>query len=696
MRRVVIHLGTRVLVAAVVALVLALLVAPLAAGASPKRLAGPVTDDAGALPSGAAAQIQSAFDRVQTTTGVQPWVWYVDTTNGADPGQFATDTAKASGLGGADLLLVIAMADHAYGYWKGGAVKLSDGDLQLLLSRTLPADLRAGAPDKAALDFADQLGAALAPVPTAAAASAPTGTPSTSPASGGDATLGTLLAILVVLVGTGLVMWYLATHRQATGNVPAATGGPRDDLGRLSTKDLEALANSILLQTDDAVRDSDQELGFAQAQFGDAAAAPFAEAVAGAKTDLKGAFTIRQQLDDATPETPAQRHQMLVALIGACRSAQHRLDEQSERFEQLRALQKQAPGIIEALPAQADALESRVASAAQTMAHLQAYADPDWQAVAPNLDEATKRVAAVRAAVDAGRAAVSASEAPKAAAAAQAGQDALAQGGRFLDAIDALAKELDAAAAAVGAQLTTAEQDIARAKAGVGAKGADPSAAARVAQADQLLADARTALNPPKPDVTTALDKARQADKAADDVLAQIRSAQEAAARAAAQLDASVRTAQTAVTRAGGLIATRRGAVGTEARTRLAEAQRHLDQAMALAPTDQAGAASEADAASRLASEAESLAQRDYGNWNDPWRGGGGGGGAGADLAGAIIGGIIGGMLSGGGRRGGGPFGGGGGFGGFGGGWGGGGGFGGSSGGGSFGGGGGSSGSGRW
>ncbi|MHB8959696.1 MAG: TPM domain-containing protein [Candidatus Limnocylindrales bacterium] len=703
MRRVVIHLGTRVLVAAVVALVLALLLAPLAAGASPKRLAGPVTDDAGALPSGAAAQIQTAFDRVQTTTGVQPWVWYVDTTNGAQPAQFATDTAKASGLGGADLLLVIAMSDHAFGYWKGDAVKLSDSDLQLLISRTLPANLRAGAPDKAAMDFAEQLGAALAP--TAAAASAPAVTPSASPASGGDATLGTLLAILVVLVGTGLVIWYLATHRQATGNVPATSGGPRDDLGRLSTKDLEALANSILLQTDDAVRDSDQELGFAQAQFGDAAAAPFAEALAGAKTDLKGAFTIRQQLDDATPETPAQRHQMLVALIGACRSAQQRLDAQSERFEQLRALQKQAPGIIEALPAQADSLESRVAAAAQTMAHLQTYADPDWQAVAPNLDEATKRVAAVRAAVDAGRAAVTASEAPKAAAAAQAGQDALAQGGRFLDAIDALAKELDAAAAAVGAQLTTAEQDIARAKAAVGTQGADPSAAAKVAQADQLLSDARVALNPPKPDVAAALAKARQADKTADDVLAQIRSAQEAAAHAAAQLDASVRTAQASVTRAGGLIATRRGAVGTEARTRLAEAQRHLDQAMALAPTDQAGARSEADAASRLASEAESLAQRDYGNWNDPWRGGGGGGGAGADLAGAIIGGIIGGMLSGGGRRGGGPFGGGGfggpfggggGFGGFGGGWGGGGGFGGSSGGGSFGGGGGSSGSGRW
>ena len=703
MRRAAARLATLAPVALVAGLVLALLLAPLVSAASPKHLASPVTDDAGVLPADAAAQIQTAFDRVQAVTGVQPWVWYLDTTGGADPAAFATDTARASGLGGADLLLVIAMSDHAYGYWKGDAVPVSDSDLQLLLSKTLPASLRAGAPDQAAIAFADQLGAALtATKPTAPVATAgpiATGAPTPSSASG-DSPLPTLLAIAAVVVGAALIVWYLATHREATGNAPSRTGRP-DDLSRLSDKDLDALANSLLLQADDAVRDSEQELGFAQAQFGDEAAAPFAAALDGAKADLRGAFTIRQQLDDATPE--AQRRQMLEQLVRGCRSAQQRLDAQAARFEQLRALQKQAPAIIEALPAQADALEARLTAAGPAMAHLQTYADPDWQAVAPNLGEVGKRVAAARAAVDAGRAAVTAGDGPKAAAAAQAGQDALAQGGRFVDAIDGLAKQLDAAAATVATQLAAAEQDIARAKAATPSPGADVAATARVAQADQLLADARAALNPPKPDVTAALERARQAEKAAEDVLAQIRSAQEAAARASAQLNASISTAQAAVVRAQGLISTRRAGVGAEARTRLAEAERHLSQALALAATDAAGARSEADTASQLAAQAESLAQQDYGRWDDPWRGGGGGN-PNADLAGAIIGGIIGGMLSGGGRHRGGPFGGGG-FGGFGGGWGGGfggggpfgggGGFGGSSGGGGFGGGG-SSGSGRW
>jgi hypothetical protein len=58
--------------AVVVALgVLALLLAPLALAADPRRLGSPVTDDAGVLSSGDASRIQTAFDGVQAASGVQ-------------------------------------------------------------------------------------------------------------------------------------------------------------------------------------------------------------------------------------------------------------------------------------------------------------------------------------------------------------------------------------------------------------------------------------------------------------------------------------------------------------------------------------------------------------------------------------------------------------------------------------------------
>ena len=463
----------------------------------------------------------------------------------------------------------------------------------------------------------------------------------------------------------------------------------------MQPKQLDELANRILVETDDAIRDSDQELGFAQAQFGDEAALPFVAAIAAARGDLKGAFTIRQQLDDATPEDAPTRRQMLTDLVVGCRKAQDRLHAETHRFEELRALEKAAPDILAKLPAEADGLEARLPAAQATLAALAEYADADWQAVAANVDNARTRIAAVRAAADQGTKALAAGATGTAAQAARLGEDGLAQGAAFLDAIDRLASELEEARTKVDAELAAAEADLAKAKAAAAGAPPDADVARRLAEAEQLLSEARTALDPPKPDVTGAYDKARRADELADAVEKGIRSAREQQARDTARLEAGLRAAQVAVTRASDYVGGQRGGIGTEARTRLAEATRHLGQAVALGPTDPAGALAEADAATRLAAEAQTLAEQDYGHWDDPFRGGRAAeaaAGGGSDIGGAIIGGIIGGLLSGGGGRGGG----GGGFGGFGGGGGGFGGFGGSSGGGSFGGGGGSSGGGRW
>ncbi len=441
---------------------------------------------------------------------------------------------------------------------------------------------------------------------------------------------------------------------------------PNADLAALSPKQLDELANRLLVEADDAVRDSDQELGFAQAQFGDDEAAPFVAAITAAKDDMKSAFTIRQQLDDATPEDAPTRRRMLTDLVVACRRAEGRLAAEEERFAKLREMEKHAPDILAGLPARADALDARLPAARQTMTHLAEYAPTDSASVTANVDEATKRIAAIRAAATEGAKAVTAGDLATAGRAARLGEDGVAQATAFLDGIDKLAHDLDDARDKVGAELAEAKADIARARAALqaaaDAPGATPAAvaapanaAAQLDRADQLLAEATTALNPPLPDVAGAYAKASEADQIADTVAAEIRSAQQAAAMAAARLDASIRAAQAAVTQASGYLAGRRGGVGSEARTRLSEAQRHLDQAVAVGATDPAAAQAEADQATRLAGEAYALAQRDYDQWDDPWRGGGrgGGGGAGSDIAGLLIGGIIGGMLAGGGRRGG-------------------------------------------
>jgi uncharacterized membrane protein YgcG len=671
--------------------------------ASPHRLAGPITDDVNAL-SETTPEVQTILNDLQDATGTQLWVWYTDTLGGQDSADFATETAKASGLGSKDLLLVIALDDRAYGYWKGDNVGISDAALSEILSQDLEAGLRSKDFAGAVVATAKALSAAMsggpvAPVATpiqgATLAPNPPGGVTTDVAAGGSL-VGTLLTLAIIGAGLALIgWWFLSGRRQGNAGLGSGTAsGPRDpnaDLRDMRPKDLDELANGILVETDDSIRDSDQELGFAQAQFGDEAAAPFVAAIAAARDDLKRAFTIRQRLDDPTPEDAASRRQMLIDLVIACRTAKERLHAETDRFDQLRALEKEAPDILARLPAKADALETRLPAAEATLAGLGAYADADWQAVAANVDNARTRIAAVRAARDEGMKALAAGVPGIAAHAARLGEDGLAQGAAFLDAIDRLASELATARTEVDAELAAALADLEKAKAAAAAGPPDPNAAQRLAEAEQLLSEARTALDPPKPDVTGAYDKARRADELADAIEAAIRNAREQQARESARLQAGLSAAQAAVTRASDYVAGHRGGIGTDARTRVAEATRHLQQAIALGPSDPMGALAEAEAATRLAAEAERIAEQDYGRWDDPFRGGGGR--AGPDVAGAIIGGIIGGLLSGGGRRGG--FGGGG-FGGFGGGGGGFGGFGGSSGGGGFGGGGGSSGGGRW
>jgi hypothetical protein len=101
---------------------------------------------------------------------------------------------------------------------------------------------------------------------------------------------------------------------------------------------------------------------------------------------------------------------------------------------------------------------------------------------------------------------------------------------------------------------------------------------------------------------------------------------------------------------------TRRGSVGPEARTRLAEAVRQLEAAEALKATNLSEAIQHANGAAMLAAQAQSMAnadvsaaQRQYtGRYGSGGFGGGAGNNMGAVLGGILIGNILSGALRGG------------------------------------------------
>ncbi|EUA33399.1 hypothetical protein I553_7809 [Mycobacterium xenopi 4042] len=150
-----------------------------------------------------------------------------------------------------------------------------------------------------------------------------------------------------------------------------------------------------------------------------------------------------------------------------------------------------------------------------------------------------------------------------------------------------------------------------------------------------------------------------KADADLDRLLAVVAEERASAERLNRALEQALFTAQARVRAVSDYIDTRRGSIGPQARTRLAEANRQLQAAHDKRCTDVNEAIAHANAAATLADQAQSLANADVESAQQAYAGRYSGG---SDL-GAMMGGIIIGDLLGGAMRGG--------FGGFGGGWGG-------------------------
>ena len=228
--------------------------------------------------------------------------------------------------------------------------------------------------------------------------------------------------------------------------------------------------------------------------------------------------------------------------------------------------------------------------------------------------------------------------------------------------MDRLAADLATADTAVAEGVADLEHDVQ-----TGRTLGDANAAAL---ADRVAADAaaiRASMGAPGRDPLAAHARIEQVNAEIDAAIAGAREAAVRVQRAEAQLGRTLATARAQVHAAEDYLVARRGAVGAEARTRLAEAGRLLVEAEGQAQVDPAAALATAQRAESLASTAMSLAQQDVGGFGGGFGGGMGapqGGGGGGDLFGAVLGGILINSVLGGGGGGGGFGGGGGGFGG--------------------------------
>lgn len=616
-----------------------LLLAPPGQAKPPFRLPSQIVDGANALSGQDMNHVTQAIDKLYADRHVRLWVVYVDTFSGQDAEPWARATLEASDLGSYDALLAVATTDRAYAFLAGG-VAASNAEANTLRRNDIEPALRDGNWAQAAIAAAEGLN-------TNASATTSSG------AEMNWVGLLAILAVIVLAVGV-LVLWqrWRKRKRRAADFAAAQRADPTDPhaLAAMPLDTLDDLSRSIVVEVDNAVRTSDNELTLAIEEFGEKDTAPFVAAVNAAKTTLGQAFNVRQILDDTVPETPAQRRDLLTRVVVAAAKADRELEAQRAAFAQLRDLVINAPTRLDGLTQQMVDLSARVAPAEQTLAGLhQQFADAALTSVAGNVETAKQRLAFADQNITNARNLVARPAGSQAGLvdSLRAAESALGQARTLLDAVDSAATDINRAIAALPAAIADIQNGIDAAGAQL-AQGNLSQAAALTAARDAAVQAVSAAQSAGGTDPLGAFTSLSAADADLDRLLAAVTEERETTERLRRAYGQALFSAQSRVRGVSDFIDTRRGSVGPEARTKLAEAVRQLQAAQDRQADNLGEAIQYANGAATLAAQAQSLANEDVAAAQRHYGGYGGGSNTGAVLGGIIIGNILSGALRGG------------------------------------------------
>ncbi len=608
-------------------LITALTVAPSATAQPPLRLPSYITDNAGVLNDADRSAIKSASSRLYSERRIQLWVVFVDDFSGQPARSWAENTSGLSDLGDFGAVLAVATVDHSYAFLVPRRVKTIDaGQVDDLRRNQIEPALRRGDWSGAAVAAADGL--------------------NRGPQSASSTPLLVGLGVVLVAVLALYVFTRWRRRRRRAAELAAAKridATDPDALASLSLGALDDLSRWKVVDVDNAVRTSANELALTVEEFGEQRTQPFTHAVDAAKAALAQAFTVRQQLDDAIPETRAQRRQLLTEVIVDAARADRELESQREAFEKMRDLVVNAPARLDTLTQQLVDLTARIEPAEQRMTELHNEFDASALAsVATNVTTAKDRLAFAEQNLSQARQQAAKPVSGEQSAlvdAVHATESSLGQARSLLDAVDSAAGDIRHAVATLPSLTADIQSGIGQADTAL--RNAQKSKAPHLRDLAGARDAAARALDTARAsgsgDPLTSFVALTKANAALDRLLATVAEEQAAAERLGRTLEQALFTAQSRVHAVSEYIDNRRGSVGPEARTRLAEASRQVDAAQDQKATDLNAAVTLANKAAALAAEAQSLAESDVQSAQMAYTSRYGSG----DHTGAMMGGII-------------------------------------------------------
>ena len=356
----------------------------VAQGTGTTTLKEKVTDDAGVLSTQEKAELREKIGQLQKDEHRVLFV-YITNKLDTDPESYAAQVVKDKGENSA--VYVLSVDDRKMGVQTGKA--WPKGRLDQMYD---------AAYDKLA---SDEYGAS-----ALALADAALGNPSASSSSGSSDSSGLAWlgggAAAIVAAGGG-IMYYSRRNTkknkaQTLESAREIAPGDTGQLNRLSLETLDQLAQEELVSTDESIRRGKEELNIALSEFGPERVRPFTKAMNHSTSTLQKAFHLRQRLDDAVPESPAERRQMLVDIVSSCGQADDALDAQAAEFAQMRDLLIHSAEKLDELTQRTVGLRARLPEAESTLARLKGNYDEhvlssiadNPELAAASLDEAEK------------------------------------------------------------------------------------------------------------------------------------------------------------------------------------------------------------------------------------------------------------------------------------------------------------------
>lgn len=572
------------------------------------RITDHVTDDAGILDDDAA---QQAVDKL-AEDGVGLWIVTMSDES-QTAAQYAAKAWADSGLGTTDLLLVINMpADGVNSFAFDGSAndsEWSDSKLDSVRSDIQQA-LTDGDYDGAVTAIADAAGSG----------------------SGGS---GTALVLGLAAVGAGTIGVAAYSRNRKRQNGTGNAVQPAEPLEQLRTR-----AGATLVSTDDAVRSAAEELSYAQAQFGLSATDEFTAALTTAQEHVAQAFELRGRLDDVTDE--AQQRELCAQILSHCAEATTAIDAQEAAFKERRGIEENLPRSIAETSQRASEAEQAIAAADTLLVTLHAsYPASALSSISEAPARARKLIEAGRVALEQARASAESGNQSTAVEQVRIAQASIAQAGELAGQVRGVRERLERANTDLEAALASISADLVDAQRLAGQL---PAASLQplVADAEAAVAEGRAAAGPDG-DPLAALDHLARAEAALDAALAPARAQEENDSRARASLVSRLGRLNSQITAVTSYITSYRGAVGSSARTALAEASRHAAAATSLQTSDPTAALAEVASGESLVAQAQALAEADVRGSGSSWGSGSGGSSSqgGIDLGSLVLGGIL-------------------------------------------------------